>query len=132
MILVCGSRTWRNYSKLESVLDNIRTRQSAETTVELLSGGAAGADTMAERYAAEHSLPMNVDRPRWEAFGKRAGLMRNKQMVDKNPDLVVAFYASKERSSGTAHTVRLARAKKITVLEVFDREATEDATAEHE
>lgn len=55
-----------------------------------------------ERYPAD-----------WERYGKRAGPIRNRKMLDQGPDLVVAFGGDK----GTADCVREARRRGIAVRE---------------
>ncbi len=51
VIAVVGSRSFTNYSLVEEVLD----RFTVSTDI-LVSGGAKGADTLAERYANENDM----------------------------------------------------------------------------
>jgi hypothetical protein len=55
-----------------------------------------------ERYAAD-----------WKQYGKRAGILRNLQMLDQRPDLVLAF--QRNGSRGTQHTIDEARKRGIAV-----------------
>jgi hypothetical protein len=49
----------------------------------------------------------------WERYGRHAGLERNLEMLDTNPDLVIAF--QRNRSRGTQHTIDQARKRGIAV-----------------
>lgn len=71
----------------------------------IISGGAKGADSLAKRYAIEHSIPIREHLPNWELHGKSAGYIRNKQIVD-DCDFLVAFWNKK--SKGTANSITLA------------------------
>lgn len=74
--------------------------------LEIVSGGARGADSLAERYANERGLATKIFLPDWESHGKGAGFIRNRDIVDY-ADYVIAFWDFK--SKGTGHTVGLAK-----------------------
>ena len=60
-------------------------------------------------------LPCAVYRADWEGLGRKAGPIRNQQMLDEGkPDLVVAFPGGR----GTANMMRIAREAGIEVIEV--------------
>lgn len=78
----------------------------------VVSGGAYGADLMAETWAKlNHNEPVVLE-PDWSK-GKHAGIIRNTEIIAK-ADRVIAFWDGE--SVGTAHTVSLARLKNIPVL----------------
>lgn len=85
----------------------------------VVSGGARGADRLAEIYASYRSLPIEVHEAEWDKYGKRAGFRRNIQIID-SCDEVVAFWNG--RSPGTRHSITYAMSKdkKITVIETDD------------
>ena len=78
----------------------------------LISGGAVGVDTLAEAYAAEHRIPIQVIRPRYDLFGKKAPLLRNRQIVEC-ADLVIAIWDGE--STGTAYTIDYAHERGVPV-----------------
>jgi hypothetical protein len=78
----------------------------------IVSGGAAGADVMAERLAREFAIPITIYPANWEKFGKRAGMIRNESIVN-DCEAVVAFPGPD--SIGTRGTISLARKKGIPV-----------------
>jgi len=74
------------------------------TTV--VSGGASGPDTYAERAARARGLQVMIFAAQWDKHGRSAGYIRNKLIVGA-ADRVVAFYNG--TSKGTALTIDLAR-----------------------
>ena len=103
---VVGSRTFRNYPLLKRELDKLRKTLKVSCIV---SGGAQGADKMAERYARENTLELVVLKPEWRVNGvydPKAGLNRNTQIIER-ADFVVAFWDGK--STGTADSMRKTR-----------------------
>ena len=114
-ILVCGSRNYTDREKIWKVLDGY----SAHYKVHLIEGGARGADTFAAEWATARYLTRHERYPaNWNRFGRRAGFIRNRQMLEQGkPELVLAF----GRGSGTDMMVRLAKHAGVEVKE-YDRE----------
>lgn len=106
-VLVCGSRSFDDRVKVFE-----RFSKLPQDTL-IISGGADGADSLAELAAMEYHFPINVVKPDWEKHGRAAGPIRNIQMLDMNPDLVIAFYDGVSR--GTAHTIKEATKRNIAV-----------------
>lgn len=106
--LIVGSRTFEDYDLFQRKVDHFL---GGRTDVEIVSGGAAGADFLAERYANDRGFPLQVFSPDWSRYGKRAGYVRNREMheyISKFPERgVIAFWDGKSR--GTAQSFRLAR-----------------------
>lgn len=101
-IAIVGSREFNDYEQLKSEID----KRYAEGDW-LVSGGARGADSMAQRYAKERGIPILVIYPRWRidgVFRPGAGFERNKMIVE-NSDVVLAFYQKgRFQEGGTANT----------------------------
>lgn len=76
--IVAGSRTYNNFSQMKNYMDFLL--QNKEDVL-IISGGANGADSLAERYAEESPkcslIVMNAE---WELYGKAAGYIRNEKM----------------------------------------------------
>lgn len=72
----------------------------------LVTGGASGVDSLAERYADANGIPKKVIYPNYEKYGKAATLIRNKQIVN-SCDIVIAIWDGK--STGTRYTIEYAR-----------------------
>ena len=101
-VLICGSRTITNYTLVE---DTILAAPFTISTV--ISGGARGVDELAERFAKEHHIPIEIHRPDWAAYGKAAGMIRNTDMVAA-ADAVIAIWDGKSR--GTLDSINKAKA----------------------
>lgn len=92
-VLVCGSRHFNDYEKLKDVLASLPIS-------ELIHGDARGADRLGARYAKSNSIPCRSFPADWEQYGKRAGPIRNSQMLrEGRPEMVVAFLAPGSRGT---------------------------------
>lgn len=101
-IAVIGSRTFNNYELVEKVLDSF-------PNIDLIvSGGAKGADYLGEKYAYFHNIKKLIFKPEWDKYGKKAGIIRNKDIID-NADIIIAFWDGK--STGTKHSIEYAKKK---------------------
>ena len=101
ILAIVGSQTFQDYALLCRVVGQVKGEVSV-----IVSGGAIGADTLAERYAGEHGITMRVYPADWILHGKSAGFRRNQTIVH-HADAVIAFWDG--QSPGTKHTIRLAR-----------------------
>lgn len=115
MRLACiGSRTWTNYEFIERILRQQQNIYQNGSLV-IVSGGAKGADFLAEKAADYLHINKTIFLPDWEKYGKSAGLKRN-ELIVKDCDAIFAFWDG--RSNGTMHTCRLASAagKPVTIF----------------
>ena len=85
--------------------------QLDKTTTTIISGGAQGADTMAAQLAFEYGFRFIEFPANWRKYGKAAGPIRNQQMLDEHPDLVLAFHSDITKSKGTADMIARAKRK---------------------
>jgi len=106
-ILVTGSRTWDLYGPVFIALSLF----GPETVV--VHGGAKGADSLAEDAAKQLGFQTEVHFAQWDKHGRRAGILRNEEMLDTSPDLVLAFWDGASR--GTRHCIDSARIRGIPV-----------------
>lgn len=109
-ILFCGDRNWIDQGK---VIDAFIKYQP---TV-VIEGQASGADLMSRVEAEKRGitvLPFPAD---WARYGRAAGPIRNRQMLEEGkPELVVAFHSNISASKGTANMVRQAERAGIKVV----------------
>ncbi len=117
-IAVVGSRNFQDYTLLKNTLKNFDINQ-------IISGGARGADTLAEDYAREKHIPVKIFYPDWQKFGKAAGFIRNKDIV-KNSDMVIAFWDGQSR--GTRSSIELAKqyGKNVKIIRFNEKETKVD------
>jgi hypothetical protein len=76
----------------------------------IVSGGAPGADSLAERLAKEFRISITIHYANWDKFGKSAGAIRNEKVVN-DCEAVVAFPGPD--SIGTRDVINKARLKGI-------------------
>lgn len=99
-VISAGSRSFSNYrllfDKMDYFLKNIQDQ------ICILSGNARGADQLGERYAQEKGYKLLLFPANWQLYGKRAGYIRNLQMV-KQANALVAFWDG--QSKGTKHAI---------------------------
>jgi hypothetical protein len=111
-VLVCGSRTFEDRVPIETMLHGYHDQALAWDEVpHVIEGGAKGADSIAGAWADSMECPHEQYPADWGQHGKRAGFIRNQQMLDEGkPDVVWAFVDKPLRNSrGTADMVRRAR-----------------------
>jgi predicted Rossmann fold nucleotide-binding protein DprA/Smf involved in DNA uptake len=81
----------------------------------IVSGGAIGMDTIAEKWAMENGIKTIVFKPDYKKYGRCAPLKRNHTIIE-NSHCVLAFWDGK--SKGTKYTIDLAQkqGKKVEVI----------------
>jgi len=83
--------------------------------VNLIEGGAPGADSLAREYAIRANWAYTEVPAIWRLHGKAAGPIRNRQMLDMGPELVIAFHHDYQNSKGTKDCVEEAKRRGIPV-----------------
>lgn len=106
-IAIVGSRTFADYERVCEVM------KAYPSPALIVSGGAQGADRLAERWAKEHNTPTRILKPDWAGMGKAAGFLRNTDIVAA-ADVVIAFWDGK--SNGTRDTITKAQKANKTVI----------------
>ena len=106
-ILVCGSRKYTDADKILEVLAGF-----LDDEPEIIHGAAKGADSIAGEEAENLGYKVHEFPADWNRLGKRAGFVRNLEMLDQKPDCVIAFGSGR----GTDHTVMEAKKRGIPVI----------------
>jgi SLOG family YspA-like protein len=117
-VLVCGSRDWGRPTVISRRFELLRDEHEH---VAIIHGAASrkrrgiesSADMLADHFARYYGFVVQPFPADWEKHGKRAGILRNLQMLDEQPDLVLAF--QRDGSRGTQHTIDEARRRGIPV-----------------
>lgn len=115
IVVIAGSRGVLDYSEIEQAV-----AESGFEITEVVSGGAAGADRLGERWAREHDVKLTRMIPDWDGQGKRAGFLRNADMADyakancQQGGALIALWMGKSR--GTGHMIDLARERGLSVF----------------
>ena len=98
-LLIAGSRGIENFDLSEYV--------PPETEL-IISGGAKGIDSVAEKYADEHGIKKIIIRPCYERYGRAAPIKRNEEMVDMADEVLIVWDGI---SKGTKYTADYAAKK---------------------
>jgi hypothetical protein len=112
-LLACGDRRWIDRVLLAQVLDSLGVQFMWDFV--LVHGAARGADSLAAEWAESRALPAEAHPADWDHLGRRAGVIRNSEMLASGVDLVVAFHDDLRNSKGTRHMVTIARAAEVPV-----------------
>jgi predicted Rossmann fold nucleotide-binding protein DprA/Smf involved in DNA uptake len=103
-LAIVGSRNYVNLAELTTLVDQYIRNNGTPTVI--ISGGANGADRLAELYANANDIPLKIYPADWSLYGRRAGPIRNSQIV-ADCTCVIAFVA--DNSVGTVDTINKAR-----------------------
>lgn len=105
-VLVTGSRDWTDWAAVATALTFLNALHETEELT-LVSGACpTGADHWAEVAAEALGWTVELHPADWEKHGKRAGFLRNAEMVELGADMCLAFI--KNGSKGASHTAGLA------------------------
>lgn len=102
-IIICGSRTWTNNGTIYKVLSRIPNRDEYI----IVTGGARGADQLANTLAENMGFQTEVYPAKWDEEGKAAGFYRNERMIALDNVTHVFGFRSPGKSNGTDHMMQL-------------------------
>ena len=105
-VLITGSRNWSNAVAIEHELRNVAKPGSV-----LVHGNCRGADKMAASIWKGLGLKDEPHPADWTKYGKAAGPIRNREMINSGVDLCLAFI--KDFSTGSTMCAETANAKGI-------------------
>lgn len=116
-VLVCGGRDYANDRLVMEIMNYVRdhARFHGAHDLVVIEGGASGADRLVRTWAVAQGFPVWTYRADWHKYGRAAGPLRNKRMLDEGaPHGVIAFPGGR----GTQNMIDLARKAGIAVWEV--------------
>lgn len=105
-VLVCGDRNWTDATVIRETLARVVAQARGPVTV--VHGMARGADSLGAAAAAGLGLNVEGYPANWNKYGRAAGPIRNKKMLDSGLDRVLAFHHDLDQSKGTANMVKIA------------------------
>ena len=112
-VLICGDRNWQDKEMIKDLLIKLKPDV-------VIEGECDGADKLSRKaanelgYSEDKILKFPAD---WTKYGKNAGPIRNKQMLDEGkPTLVAAFHDNIEKSKGTKNMLSQAKKAGITTM----------------
>ena len=113
-VIVCGGR---DYSDFESLCAELDLWHEIHKFTQIIHGAAQGTDWMAGTWATSRGIPVReypVTSEGWKRLGKKAGHLRNTEMLQEKPNLVIAFPGGR----GTADMIRQALAAEIPTITI--------------
>jgi len=109
-ILICGDRNWTNPTPIYRILNNLDKKDI------IIHGACRGADLLAGLIAKELGFIVEEYPAQWGKYGKAAGPLRNREMLNSGANLVIAFHEDIKKSRGTINTIRQAQELNIPVI----------------
>lgn len=115
-LAIVGGRDFNDYSRFSKIVDDYIRLIGVQPSV-IVSGGANGVDSMAERYAREHEIHTLIFKPEYEKYRRAAPLKRNTQIIETASHVLAL---PTKTSRGTYDSINKAKklGKIISVLEV--------------
>ncbi len=137
-LLVCGSREIRDKEFVFKTLDFLLSKKNLSEVI-LIHGAQRsfdkhleiyyGADYLADLWGKERGVQIKEFPAPWEGlpdtpkkylkkgpygtYWPGAGMYRNRQMLDENPDACVGFLGNRAKNSGTKNMLKLCEDKGI-------------------
>lgn len=82
-LMVCGSRTITDSVWIKAQIEKLIEENNFNISdISLIFGGAKGVDSVAGKWAEEKNLQVELFKPDWARYGRGAGIVRNKLMVE--------------------------------------------------
>lgn len=113
-LMIAGSRGIRDFDFSEYI---------SPITDLIITGGAKGIDTLAEKYADSHGLSKIVLRPQYARYGKSAPLKRNAKMVEIADQVLVIWDG---KSKGCKYTIDYAKKQQKDIRVILTKERKQE------
>ena len=81
-LLIAGSRNISSFDLSEYVPEDVEL---------IITGGATGIDSIAEKHADKHNISKLILRPDYKKYGRAAPLFRNKKMIELSDEVLVIW-----------------------------------------
>ena len=95
-LIIAGGRDFDDYQLAKEKVLKIICNITDE--IEIVSGGAKGADKIGEILAQELNFGLKIFPADWKSYGKAAEMLRNAQMANY-ADALIAFYDGKSKGT---------------------------------
>lgn len=99
-IIITGCRDWIDEEAVKNVILTMAAKHVVDGGLRVLVGDCpTGVDKIAIEYCLVKRIGYTCFIANWKSEGKRAGPLRNKEMVVAGADLCVAFWDGKSRGT---------------------------------
>lgn len=113
LAIVCGDRHWTNLKRIKSVLKSYNIGK-------IIQGDCKGADKLAAQAALSLKIKVVSCPADWETHGRAAGPIRNRQMLELEPEIVLAFHNNLANSKGTINMLKQSKKKGVLCYLITD------------
>lgn len=103
-IIISGDRHWDDVSLVARVI--LLLDPSKDVVIE---GEADGVDKIARREAEKRGIKVDPTPANWKKYGKAAGYIRNREMLDKGGEFLICIHDDIKNSKGTRNMENQAR-----------------------
>jgi len=113
---IVGSRNFNDYILFKKAVLKIIEKKEIQC---IISGGAKGVDTLAEKFADEHHISkiiFSVTKEDWNKYGRGAGPRRNTEIINES-EFLIAFPS--KYGKGTQDSIEKAKKKGIPVVILY-------------
>lgn len=117
--IIAGGRDFDDFFSADKFIKKVFKESGVvkKRDIVIISGGARGADKIAEDFSKKYELKNIIMNANWDLNGKAAGHIRNKEMASKSLEFeertLIAFWDGK--SKGTKNMIENANRMKIDV-----------------
>ena len=119
-IVIGGCRDYNDYEAFKCFVDKCIEKMGEGCDITVISGHCSGVDMMGERYAREKNFGLEIFPADWKRYGRAAGPVRNKQMVEAC-DSVIAFWDYNSKGTKSLITYATKLGKDINVKDISER-----------
>lgn len=114
-LAVVGSRTINDKKLVRESIHNVCELNKDTGPLFIISGGARGVDSIAVDYAKEKGHHYTEYLPNWDGFGKSAGFIRNKDIVDAC-DALLCIWDGKSKGARHSYDLAVKQGKKVYLI----------------
>lgn len=97
-LIIAGGRDFDDYYRLDKNLTWL-LQNVDRSTLTIFSGQAKGADRLGEICATRNGITVRQFPADWDKHGKKAGILRNQEMLDAGASHLVAFWDKSSRGT---------------------------------
>ena len=115
-VIIAGSRGFTDYNMLQQTCDTILENLYPDLPIAIISGTSSGCDALGERYAHERGYALQRHPADWKKYGRAAGPIRNRQMVE-GADAAIVFWDG--HSKGTKNLIEQANRRGLKVITIM-------------
>lgn len=111
-VCICGGRKFDDTKYFAEFMEWVFAPRVTLDNVTIVQGGATGADWLAKEWADIRKVNCQTYKAKWVRYGKRAGSVRNQEMLDSGLDFLIAFPGG----TGTAHMMKICEEAGVPIL----------------